>query len=221
MYHSWFFISGIVCKHLLNLVGMSSMRCSISCEEPHFTALFHPTLPSYHIMDMWNWTDAGTFLFLMSRFGLCGFTWLNLYIAFAALKLEVRDRCLSRIMREDRHLDQLVGGEWPDLAQKLAHGVLGILQRTLSLGNSRIGWIEKGRGPLGLCLRTEIQSISQVLTCILLKSFKYVAMNLKLGLYLNQGLTPLACLKKARSSYLDMRIEDKYYNFTIHGMSFY
>ena len=109
---------------------------------------------------MCNWNDAGTFLFLMERFGLCGFTWLHLYTAFTALKLEVWDRCLSRIMREDRHLDQLVGGEWPiDQSQRLAHEVLGVLQRTLSLGISRIGWIEEGRGPLGLCLRNRWDQI--------------------------------------------------------------
>ena len=77
------------------------------------SSLVYPTLARHHIMDMCNWNDAGTFLFLMERFGLCGFTWLHLYTAFTALKLEVWDRCLSRIMREDRHLDQLVGGEWP------------------------------------------------------------------------------------------------------------
>ena len=92
------------------------------------SSLVRPTLAHYHIMDMCDWNDARTFLFLMERFRLCGFTWLHLYTAFTAVKLEVRDRCLSRILREDQHMDQLVGSEWPiDQSQRLAHEVLGIL----------------------------------------------------------------------------------------------
>ena len=111
-------------------------------------------------MFMCRWKEWNTFGFLVEKFGLCGFTLANLFTTYSALEFESRGRCLSRLMAEDGHVDRLVSGHWPiERAQRLSHEVLAVLQRTLSLGVSKIGWIEENKGPLGLCLRTRWDQI--------------------------------------------------------------
>ena len=82
---------------------------------------------------------------------------INLLLAFSKGLFWNFNKCAlsPRIMRDDIHPDRVVSMLWPARrGRRLAREVLCVVQRTLALGVSKVGWITEGELTLGACMRT-------------------------------------------------------------------
>ena len=76
-------------------------------------------------------------------------------MAYKYATVHMQARCISRIIHEEQPQDYHVSVLWSSRrGRKLAKEVLRVLQRNLSFGISKIGWIQEGDNTLGASVRS-------------------------------------------------------------------